>query len=123
MAGRGLEEEGKRVSHLHCHAHRNKHEHALGVVHLAQALEQSRLSGRPLLVEARLHLTRGPGEAALGLGDMEELAVAGLEEGDSKGIPDAHNPELSHLGSEWTDGVADLDGEPVEVKENDAGKS
>lgn len=53
---------------------------------------------------------------------MEELAVAGLEESDAKGIPDAHDPKLGHLGGKRSNGIPDLNRDPVEMKQNEAGK-
>lgn len=108
------------AAHLDGHAESDQSEHALGIVHLTEALKKGVIFNGSLLIESGLHLAWGSGEPALGLGDMEELAVAGLEQGDAEGIPDAHDPILGHLWGEGPQGVAELDGYPVEMKEDDA---
>lgn len=64
----------------------------------------------------------GADEALLHLGNVEESGVGGVEQGNAERKPDTHDPELDtrcHVGAI---DVTGLDGEPVEVEENNGAK-
>ena len=54
-------------------------------------------------------------ETLLHLGDVEETAVGGVEEGDAKGKPDTHDPKLNTRCHMRTVDVTNLDTAPVHV--------
>ena len=58
----------------------------------------------------------------LRVGHVEEAGVGGLEEGDAKGQPDAHDPKFDHLGHEGAVDVGEGRHEPVAVEEEDGGE-
>lgn len=57
--------------------------------------------------------------APLSLGDVEKTSVGGVEEGDTEGHPDAHDPEFDVGRHEMSIGITPLDGHPINVKEHD----
>lgn len=59
----------------------------------------------------------GPDEPPLGIGDIEKPAIGGVEQGDSKRKPDAHDPKLGNFRHQRTIPVAELHSKPVEMHE------
>lgn len=110
---------GVKCAHLEGHAGANECQHLGRVVERAVLVHECLLPAAGAAVGVDLIAAD---EALLHLGDVEEPGVGGVEEGDAKGQPDSHDPELDAGGHVGAIDVARLDGEPVQVEEDDGAK-
>lgn len=107
------------MTHLSNHSSKDEDEHALGVGGLLETGDKALGLGAGRI---GLLLVLVVDEALLGLGDVEEAVIGGVEEGDTQGQPGAHDPVLCVSGRDGPRHVAKLDRDPVHVEEEDGGE-
>ena len=102
------------VTYMADHAEADNHEHLLGEAEELPAGHNGLANPRPASIPAHVDILVDV--LLLGARDVEEPCVGGVEECDTERKPDAHDPELCHLGHQRSIDVTGGDTKPVTMQ-------
>lgn len=105
--------EGERT-YVSCHAQADDNQDSLGVGKQLPPGDESLANSRTLAIPANINSLLDV--LLLGIGNVQEPTVGGVEECNTKGKPDAHDPELGNFGHQRTIDVASCYSKPVTMK-------
>lgn len=107
-------------SYLSNHGSGHEDDELQGIVQTAEAVDQAGPLVGALGIRRRINKKTVFGVLLLHLRDMQEVTVGGVEQGQTTGQIDAHDPELHVAGHDGPDHDGNLAGNPVQMKKTDS---
>lgn len=107
-------------NYLSNHGNGHEDDELQSIVQTAEAVDQARPLVGALGVRRGINKKTVLGVLLLHLRNMQEVAVGGVEQGQTTGEIDAHDPELHVAGHDGPDHDGNLAGNPVQMQKADS---